>query len=92
MPTTVIAPTMCGRKVPRSPSEPETSPAFQAKRERANIGGAAVGLTPAADLDVGENPCERPHIVNQVHTWRDTLLLQRLGIACGHVLFFHLQR
>ena len=40
MPTTVIAPTMCGRKVPRSPSEPETSPAFQAKRERANIGGS----------------------------------------------------
>ena len=41
-------------------------------------------MTPAADLDVGENPCERPHIVNQVHPWRDTLLLQRLVIGCGH--------
>jgi hypothetical protein len=48
-------------------------------------------LTPAANLDVGENPRERPHIVNQMDTWRDSLLLQGLGIGCGHVLFFHLQ-
>ena len=39
MPTIVIAPTMCGRKVPRSPSEPDTSPTLQPKRDRMNFGG-----------------------------------------------------
>jgi hypothetical protein len=37
----VIAPTMSGRKVPRSPSDPDTSPMFQANRGRSRVAGAS---------------------------------------------------
>src|SRR5665213_3240283 len=49
MPTTVIAPMMWGRKVPRSPSAPETSSRFQANRRRTGAAGAcSIGAVSSA--------------------------------------------
>jgi len=62
MPTTVMAPTMCGRNVPRSPSEPETSPVFQANRDRVNLGGSQSAC-----------PCPRTLMSRKVRALRGTL-------------------
>ena len=86
-PTTVIAPTMCGRKVPRSPSEPETSPTLQPNRAREH--GRLICRLITANRDRRYPQPALPRRSDRPRARRDALSYYLLGFG-GHGVFSHL--